>query len=444
MSDSDFRLSCIPTGFFLKEPLTLTRSAKSHCHEPETEEVMRREVIGKMKKSVVEEPEKSVKRVYRDVLKSFITDHRDRHDAGELGVALPTFDSVSSILHRGREEVRPQLPKTRRSIELNDSWKKTETGGVFLRIDDTSSNPDVDDRILGFASDEAFAALCAAQTVFMDGTFRIVPHLFSQLYTLHAFVGGQMMPLAFFLLPSKTTETYVRMFNLLRIHALSRQLTFNPREFQLDFETAALNAIREVFPQAERKGCNFHFSQCLWRKIQELGLQKFYKVPGVKTTVRSIGAIAFVPEDNIDDAWLLVNAESPGEGSDGYEALEAFKEYFIVNWLENTTVHPRRLWNHYRNFEVRTTNHLEAWHRALNRVVGRAHVNIFELIKHLKVQEAQHSDQMMLLRAGQAPPRQRRQDRERNRRLRGFVDDYENGRITLLEYVKKVGANHRL
>ena len=40
----------------------------------------------------------------------------------------------------------------------------------------------------------------------------------------------------------------------------------------MDFEAAAHRAISEEFSNILRKGCNFHFGQCLWRKIQELGL----------------------------------------------------------------------------------------------------------------------------------------------------------------------------
>ena len=382
----------------------MVRTTKTHCHEPEAEEMIRREVIEQMKKRVVEEPEKSTLGVYREVLNSSVAELRGSHDDGELGVALPSFDSVSSILHRSRENVRPPLPETRREIDLTDTWTRTRAGGVFLQIDDVSEDAAVDDRMLGFASDPAFEALCSVQTVFMDGTFRIVPHLFSQLYTLHGLVGGQMIPLAYFLLPDKNRVTYIRMFNLLRRHATSKQLTFSPARFQLDFEPAALKAIVEVFPQAEVKGCNFHFGQCLWRKVQGVGLQRFYSQPGIKKTVRSIAALAFVPENDIDEAWQAIEAESPRAGSEGFEELEVFKQYFVTNWLENATLHPRRLWNHFRNYNVRTTNHLEAWHRAVNHLVGRAHVNISEVIKHLQAQEALYSDKM-LLHAGQAPLR---------------------------------------
>ena len=46
---------------------------------------------------------------------------------------------------------------------------------------------------------------------------------------------------------------------------------------QMDFETAARNAARSVFPGSEWKGCFFHFTQCIWRRTQYHGLQEDYR-----------------------------------------------------------------------------------------------------------------------------------------------------------------------
>lgn len=130
------------------------------------------------------------------------------------------------------------------------------------------------------------------------------------------------------------------MFILIRRHAASRQLIFSDGRFQLDFEPATLKAIEEVFPQAEVKGCNFHFVQCLWRKVQGLGLQRAYNQPGIKKTVRSIAALAFVPENHIAAAWRAIEDESSRTGNEDSVELEVFKQYFVANWLENATLLP--------------------------------------------------------------------------------------------------------
>ena len=45
----------------------------------------------------------------------------------------------------------------------------------------------------------------------------------------------------------------------------------------MDFETAAQNAARTVFPGITVKGCFFHYTQAIWRKTQHTDLQVTYR-----------------------------------------------------------------------------------------------------------------------------------------------------------------------
>ncbi|XP_018497354.1 uncharacterized protein LOC108865134 [Galendromus occidentalis] len=244
--------------------------------------------------------------------------------------------------------------------------------------------------------------MCDAPIIYMDGTFRVVPTLFTQLYyTLHGEFKGAIIPFAYFLLPDKRKETYIRMFDLLTKKAIEIGRAFCPQTIQVYYEVATLGAIGEMFPVTDRTGCLFYFSQCLRRKVQNLGLVTHYADPSVRRFLKSIAAMALVPADRMRDAWLEFNAEAPGPDNPAYQRLEEFKLYFIRTWLENASVSPCAS-------GPRTTNHLEGWHHALNQTVKKRHLNSFEMVAHLQKQEEKFRLNMMMLRMGKPAPSQRK------------------------------------
>ena len=123
----------------------------------------------------------------------------------------------------------------------------------------------------------------------------------------------------------------------------------------------------------------------------------------LKRMFRSIKSLALVPLDSVDYGWLEIETVTPGIAHVAHDALVSFKEYVINNWLENERTFPRRMWNHYRNFGARTTNHLEGWHRALNSVAKKKYLNIFEMVKCLQNQEAKYKILMLQLKTRLGP-----------------------------------------
>lgn len=220
----------------------------------------------------VEKPEKSCNEVYREILADVAAENSTSQNLAELASSSPTFDNVRTALKRRRATVRPALPKTLEELTLSGDWTLTSSGGRFLQIDDGTH-----DRIPGFFSEESLQIVCDARTLLMDGTFRVVPRLFGQLYTIHAEFLGEIMPMCYFLLPNKSRETYVRLFRLMEDAAQSRGMVFLPERFQLDSEVAAIKAIEEYFPMATEKGCSFHSTRAVWRHVQKYGLACDYE-----------------------------------------------------------------------------------------------------------------------------------------------------------------------
>lgn len=109
--------------------------------------------------------------------------------------------------------------------------------------------------------------LCRSNKIFMDGTFKIVPNIFKQLYTIHGRYLGKVFPLVYCLLANKQQQTYRRMLNSIKEEGEKRRLSLKLEEAILDFELGAINAVKDVFPASNIKGCFFHFAQCVWRKV---------------------------------------------------------------------------------------------------------------------------------------------------------------------------------
>lgn len=113
---------------------------------------------------------------------------------------MPTFSSVSSSLYRKQHEKFPLFPNSIDDLDFSGEWSKTLTGEDFM----FGSR----DGIFMFTTRNNLALVTKAPFLYMDGTFQICPHLFYQVFTVHAFKHGQQFPLIYFLLPDKTRETY--------------------------------------------------------------------------------------------------------------------------------------------------------------------------------------------------------------------------------------------
>lgn len=102
----------------------------------------------------------------------------------------------------------------------------------------------------------------------MDGTFKIQPRYFTQLYTVHGKYKNNFFPLVYALLPSKSQQHYERMLTLIKEAAERDATALNFPMALCDFEIAAINAIETVFPDVMVKGCYFHFTQSIIRKVK--------------------------------------------------------------------------------------------------------------------------------------------------------------------------------
>ena len=79
-------------------------------------------------------------------------------------------------------------------------------------------------------------------------------------------------------------------------------------------------------------GCNFHFNQSLFRRVQHEGLVSDYReISEVQQHVRMTAALSHLPVDKVVDGWIAVMEECPSENS----KLDSWNDYFVSQWMEN-------------------------------------------------------------------------------------------------------------
>jgi hypothetical protein len=113
---------------------------------------------------------------------------------------------------------------------------------------------------------------------------------------------------------------------------LKKIVQIKPKLNISDFEKALINSSRNVFVDCDSKGCLFHLSQSIWKRIGNLGLIKDYNSNlKFKILVKKLLLLAFVPIDDVIISFNLIKKE--------FETLKIsnlaiFLEYFESNYLK--------------------------------------------------------------------------------------------------------------
>ncbi|XP_071111934.1 uncharacterized protein [Haliotis cracherodii] len=294
----------------------------------------------------------------------------------------------------------------------------------------------VEDKILCFATSDRLHLLQEIDTLYMDGTFYSCPPLWDQLYVIHGLVGTKMTQIVFRLLPNRQRQTYERLFRLLKdaVHQ-STGSPPQPQIIQTGFEVAAIRAIETLFPDCDVRGCFFHYSKALWRMLQRLDFSALYQQnPEVNAWVRRAAALPLLPVNLVQDTFIDVMdsaAEIP-------QAVQ-FRDYMTNTWIDNHAQFQLGLWNHHDNIGPRTNNHLEGWHCHLNKLVQRAHPNVFAFIKVIQRLEKTERNKLAQYLHGARPPPRKRIYLEINQRLERLQEQLRLGIKSPLQFLDAAG-----
>lgn len=339
-------------------------SEKSHSCTPNTAATELALKLQKIREKVVSTND-SIPTIFNETIAEY-------QDTGlSLLETPPKFKSQKSALYRARNKIAGVTKTHYRSAQEVEVPSIVEDFLLAEYNDNTT-------RILIFCTKDMKEILNTIQHVFMDGTFKSCPQHFSELYVILGDINSDshhtnVVPLIYALLTKRDKTSYTKLFEVIKTAIPN----FSPTKFTLDFEKASMAAIKEVFPEAEIKGCYFHFSQCIWKKGKQLGLTK---CTDTRKIVSLTSVLPLLPKEHISDAWSYVK-EDTTTLEEAKEEINKFIDYMMRQWL--TTEEWIGVWCVNQELH-RTNNVVESWNARLNKIIKKKQPTLLHLLKVLK------------------------------------------------------------
>ena len=109
-----------------------------------------------------------------------------------------------------------------------------------------------------------------------DGTFKVAPPLFTQVFTIHVVRDRKSVPCEHSLLSSKRKVSYRGVLRNIKNFCEEHHIQLALATVTVDFEIGLVAAISDEIPATILHACYIHFTQAIWRKIQFLGLIQQY------------------------------------------------------------------------------------------------------------------------------------------------------------------------
>ena len=355
-----------------------------------------------------------------------------QHHTNEPDIHAKDVEYVRKAMYYERRKHLPKLPKSRQ--ETQEALAAMDLKSC--REEDMIHVNDVTTGIVIFSTRSNIEFLCDDNvSVLGDGTFKVCPKFFYQMYTLHGYKNGQYVPCVVCLLPSKTVHIYEVMFNQVKTVCANLNFNLDISVIHLDFEQAAHKAVRNVWPNVVLKGCHFHLLQAWWRKIQNLGLSAEYKTrdSDIGKWLKSFFGLGFLRPIEVEDCFAFdIVAGQPED-----RRCARFADYILQTYVAPDAQFPPVIWANSDVACMRTTNACESFHKHFADQFYSAHPSVFAFLDKLKQLQTHTYTKIAAAAADlQAPPRRQRQQRIQN--MAETKRQYENGDITRYQFVKKM------
>ena len=329
-----------------------------HAHGPEEVMITRADVRETIRGDVMENPTVPIRRVYDATAARIQRQPRPLQGGGDR--PIDAYYTFRSILNRARVSQLPAIPGNIEDVIIEGQWARTWLDERFLLYLDNEWG------IAMFGSNASLTALQQCREVYMDGTFRTCPRPYAQFFTIHGRYRGWVLPFIMVLMTNRGIGHYRQLLQVLKRQVrLVSHHRWRPQIVVADFEQALIIAV-ETELTANIRGCYFHFTQSLWRRVQNLGLVAAYRQDDrLKKCIRKVMAIGYLPVALMQMNFNLLRTDRRTVRLiNRYPALMDFFDY-VQNTYVNGTF-PPALWNVYdRDMETRTNNVVESKYKIM-------------------------------------------------------------------------------
>ncbi len=174
----------------------------------------------------------------------------------------------------------------------------------------------------------------------------------------------------------KTKSLYQKVFEAVR----SAFPAFSPSTGMGDYENASADAAVSCFLNMQYGRCQFHYSQCIWRKIQNLSLSKLYKEnESFRSYAKKIMSLPYLPPESIEPTALLVMQSALNIPENCREKIEKLNRYITQFWLRK--VGPDKI--SVFHFERSTNNNVESFHSRIKAIIKTHRPSFWNFVQHI-------------------------------------------------------------
>ena len=178
----------------------LTRIPKDHKCVPSSTTHLKKEFTKALYDEVAKNPLKSIGKIYEETRTRSTSQIENENEKLTFLQDIPSFRSVNPDLYRHRQSFIPKAPSSYDDFDISHEWFQFTSNESVVKGDVNVNGG----RVILFTSKESLKLISRTEAIGLDGTFKISPKLWKQVFIVNAQVISDLwLPVAFAFLPDK-------------------------------------------------------------------------------------------------------------------------------------------------------------------------------------------------------------------------------------------------